>query len=47
MPGMTGEQVVEELRKFNAYIQVILQTGYASEQPPQVLMKRLDIPGLL
>ncbi len=45
MPGMTGEQVVEELRKFNPYVQVILQTGYASEQPPRELLRRLDIQG--
>ncbi|MES2934115.1 MAG: ATP-binding protein [Pseudomonadota bacterium] len=45
MPGMTGEEVVTELRKFNQQVQVILQTGYASEQPPHELLKRLDIQG--
>ncbi|HEX5125963.1 MAG TPA: diguanylate cyclase [Rhodocyclaceae bacterium] len=45
MPGMTGEETVLELRKFNTYTQVILQTGYASEQPPRELLKRLDIQG--
>jgi two-component system, cell cycle response regulator len=45
MPGMTGEEVVEELRKKKLMIQVILQTGYASEYPPRDLMKRLDIQG--
>jgi diguanylate cyclase (GGDEF)-like protein len=45
MPGMTGEEVVAELRTFNPFIQVILQTGYASEQPPRALLKRLDIQG--
>ncbi len=45
MPGMTGEQVVTELRQFNPYVQVILQTGYASEQPPRELLRRLDIQG--
>jgi diguanylate cyclase (GGDEF)-like protein len=45
MPGMTGEQVVTELRQFNPYVQVILQTGYASEQPPRTLLRRLDIQG--
>jgi len=45
MPGMTGEQVVTELREFNPYVQVILQTGYASEQPPRELLRRLDIQG--
>jgi diguanylate cyclase (GGDEF)-like protein len=45
MPGMTGEQVVAELRQFNPFVQVILQTGYASEQPPRELLRRLDIQG--
>ncbi len=45
MPGMTGEEVVTELRKFNPHVQVILQTGYASEQPPRELLRRLDIQG--
>lgn len=45
MPGMTGEEVVTKLRQFNSVAQVILQTGYASEQPPRELLKRLDIQG--
>lgn len=45
MPGMTGEEVVAELRTFNPYVQVILQTGYASEQPPRAMLRRLDIQG--
>ncbi len=45
MPGMTGEQVVTEVRRFNPYVQIILQTGYASEQPPRDLLRRLDIQG--
>jgi diguanylate cyclase (GGDEF)-like protein len=45
MHGMTGEEVVGELRKTNPMLQVILQTGYASEQPPRALLKRLDIQG--
>ena len=45
MPGMTGEEVVTELRHFNPYVQIILQTGYASEQPPRELLRRLDIQG--
>jgi two-component system, cell cycle response regulator len=45
MPGMTGEETVTCLRQFNPYVQVILQTGYASEQPPRELLKRLDIQG--
>jgi len=45
MPGMTGEEVVKQLRQFNPYVQVILQTGYASERPPRDLLRRLDIQG--
>lgn len=45
MPGMTGEEVVTRLRRFNPHVQVILQTGYTSEQPPQELLHRLDIQG--
>jgi two-component system cell cycle response regulator len=46
MPGgLTGEQVVEEIRKFNDYIQIILQTGYSGEFPPREMMRRLNIQG--
>lgn len=45
MPRMTGEEVVARLRRVNPLIQVILQTGYASEQPPRDLLRRLDIQG--
>jgi two-component system, cell cycle response regulator len=46
MPGgMTGEQFVAELRKFNSYTQIILQTGYSGELPPREILKRLDIQG--
>jgi two-component system cell cycle response regulator len=46
MPGgLTGEQVVEEIRKFNAHIQIILQTGYSGEFPPREMMRRLNIQG--
>ena len=45
MPGMTGEEVVEQLRKVNPLVQVILQTGYVSENPAREVLKRLDIQG--
>lgn len=46
MPGgLTGEDVVREIRKFNEYIQVILQTGYSGEHPPREMMRELDIQG--
>jgi diguanylate cyclase (GGDEF)-like protein len=45
MPGMTGEEVVKELRTFNPYAQVVLQTGFAGEEPAIELLDRLDIQG--
>jgi len=46
MPGgMTGEETVKEVRKFNTLIQVIIQTGYAGELPPRDMLRRLDIQG--
>ncbi len=45
MPGMTGEEMVNELRTFDKRIQVILQTGYANERPPREMLARLDIQG--
>lgn len=45
MPGMTGEEVVTELRRFDRVVQVILQTGYVNEQPPREMLRRLDIQG--
>ena len=45
MPGMTGEDVVIELRRFNPHVQIILQTGYVDERPPREMLRRLDIQG--
>jgi two-component system cell cycle response regulator len=46
MPGcLNGEQVVTKIRKFNPYLQIILQTGYSGEFPPHEMMRRLDIQG--
>src|SRR5688572_31660817 len=45
MPGMNGEEFVRELRSFNKTVQVILQTGYASELPPAAMLRKLDIQG--
>lgn len=45
MPGMTGEEVVKELRETNRSVQVLLSTGYASERPPREMLARLDIQG--
>jgi CheY-like chemotaxis protein/GGDEF domain-containing protein len=45
MPGMNGEEFVRELRTFNRTVQVILQTGYASELPPAAMLRKLDVQG--
>lgn len=45
MPGMTGEEVLNRVREFDKDLQIILQTGYASEKPPRELLKKLDIQG--
>ena len=34
MPGMTGEDLVRQVRKFRPYLQIIIQTGYAGSSPP-------------
>lgn len=43
MPGMTGEDVVRELRQYNTETQIMLQTGYASDKPPRQMLRELDI----
>jgi two-component system, cell cycle response regulator len=46
MPGgISGEDTVREIRKFNPLVQVILQTGYAGDYPPREMLRRLDIQG--
>jgi signal transduction histidine kinase len=45
MPRMTGEQLVREIRSFDPYVQIILQTGYSGEKPPRVMLADLDIQG--
>ncbi len=45
MPGMTGEDVVREIRKFDRELFILLQTGYAGEKPPLEMLKLLDIQG--
>lgn len=45
MPGMTGEEVVRAVRKFNSEVQIVLQTGYASERPARTMLRELDIQG--
>lgn len=45
MPGMTGEEVIRQVRAFDQDLQIVLQTGYASEKPPRQMMHDLDIQG--
>jgi len=45
MPRMTGEELIREIRKFEPYAQIILQTGYAGEKPARQMMAELDIQG--
>ncbi len=41
----TGAGVVERMREFESMTQVLLVTGYASEQPARTLLAELDIQG--
>lgn len=45
MPGMSGEDVVKEVRKFDKEMIILLQTGYAGEKPPLEMLETLDIQG--
>lgn len=45
MPGMTGEEVVREVRKKDSIVQIILQTGYSGEKPARVMLREHDIQG--
>lgn len=43
MPELTGEDVVNKVREFNDRVIIILQTGFAGQQPPEETLKRLNI----
>lgn len=45
MPELTGEEFVNELRKFNRSALVILQTGFSEKKPPIETLTGLDIQG--
>jgi signal transduction histidine kinase len=45
MPGKSGEQLVREIRVFDPFVQIILQTGYSGEKPPRMMLADLDIQG--
>lgn len=45
LPGGTGADVVAEIRTFDTTTEVLLVTGYASNQPARRLLAELDIQG--
>lgn len=45
MPRMSGEEVIQEIRKLDEDVQIILQTGYSGEKPPREMMRILAIQG--
>ena len=45
MPRMNGAQLVREIRAFDPFVQIILQTGCSGPKPPQVMLDELDIQG--
>jgi signal transduction histidine kinase len=45
MPAMNGAALVREIRRFDPYVQIILQTGYSGEKPASEMMAELDIQG--
>jgi putative nucleotidyltransferase with HDIG domain len=44
MPGLTGEEVVREVRTFDKDVRIILQTGQAN-RPARQLLRELEIQG--
>ena len=45
MPDLSGEAVIRAVRAFDPEVQIVLQTGYASERPARQMMAELDIQG--
>lgn len=45
MPGMTGEEVIAEVRKSDWLVQAVLITGYPGERPPRDMIRGLEIQG--
>ena len=43
MPELTGEDVVNKIRKFNKQLIIILQTGFSGQKPPIETMQKLNI----
>lgn len=45
MPQMGGEEVIQEIRKLDEEVQILLQTGYSGEKPPREMLRALAIQG--
>jgi signal transduction histidine kinase len=45
MPYMSGEELVQEIRKRDENVQIVLQTGYSGEKPPREMLHVLAIQG--
>lgn len=43
MPGLTGEEVVKQIREVNKEIIIIIQTGFSGQNPPIETLKKLGI----
>ena len=43
MPGLNGEEVITEIRKYNKELIIILQTGFSGQKPPIEIMQKLNI----
>ncbi len=43
MPGLNGEEVIQEIRKTNKQLIIILQTGFSGQKPPIETMQTLNI----
>lgn len=43
MPNMNGEETIQEIRKTNQEIIIILQTGFSGQKPPIETMQKLNI----
>lgn len=45
MPQMNGEQCIQEIRRIDENVQILLQTGYSGEHPPRDMLRALAIQG--
>jgi signal transduction histidine kinase len=45
MPRMGGDLLVREIRKFDPYVQIVMETGWNGDLPPRQMLRELDIQG--